>query len=221
MAYSVTQYQRGGANTLPQFVASPTGTNYYFGGKLVKNSTGYVTPGRLGSIGKYFPYGQERPSATQDGKEKFATYFRTSLDYADQRYEQPGMGRFMTPDRMVGNLRDPASFNKYAYGSGDPINGFDPTGDRTWCVDNANGDGQTCHYEPDDASLPDPTPMSEVCFSHPFACGYGSNQQVSIQAAQARQYPCGRGNHLFPPEHWNSIIRSHKRDHRCETAVRL
>ena len=54
-----------------------------------------------GSVGKYFPFGQERPSATTDGKEKFATYFRdseTGLDYADQRYERPGMGRFMTPD---------------------------------------------------------------------------------------------------------------------------
>ena len=59
-----------------QLVATSTGTDYYFGGKLIKNATGYVSPDRLGSIGKYFPYGQERPSATQDGKEKFATYFR-------------------------------------------------------------------------------------------------------------------------------------------------
>ncbi len=41
--------------------------------------------------GKYYPYGQERPSATTNGSEKFATYFRdaeTGLDYADQRYFQ-------------------------------------------------------------------------------------------------------------------------------------
>ena len=51
--------------------------------------------------GKYFPYGQERPSATTDGTDKFATYFRdseTGLDYAHDRYHQPGMGRFMTAD---------------------------------------------------------------------------------------------------------------------------
>ena len=47
-----------------QLVATATGTNQYFGGKLIKNAGGYVTPDRLGSIGKYFPYGQERPSAT-------------------------------------------------------------------------------------------------------------------------------------------------------------
>jgi len=42
-------------------------------------------------VGTYFPYGQERPSATTDGKEKFATYFRdseTGLDYANNRHHQ-------------------------------------------------------------------------------------------------------------------------------------
>jgi len=84
-------------------------------------------------IGKYFPYGQERPSATTDGKEKFATYFRdseTGLDYADKRYHQPGMGRFMTPDRTRRgvNPSDPGSWNKYAYVGGDPVNYSDSSG---------------------------------------------------------------------------------------------
>ncbi len=113
-------------------MATQTGTNYYFGGKLIKNATGYVTPDRLGSIGKYFPYGQERPSATTDGKEKFATYFRdseTGLDYADNRYHQPGMGRFMTPDPYAASgPNDPGSWNRYAYTRGDPVNRGDPSG---------------------------------------------------------------------------------------------
>ena len=114
--YSLSMYYN-------QFVATSTGSNYYFGGKLIKNATGYVTPDRLGSIGKYFPYGQERPSATTDGKEKFATYFRdseTGLDYADQRYHQPGMGRFMTPDPFSGSAsaNDPGSWNRYPYSNG-------------------------------------------------------------------------------------------------------
>ncbi len=120
------------AYSAPYLVATQTGTNYYFGGKLVKNAGGFVTPDRLGSIGKYFPYGQERPSATQDGKEKFATYFRdseTGLDYANNRYHQPGMGRFMTPDSLSsGDITDPGSLNRYSYVEGDPINRFDPAG---------------------------------------------------------------------------------------------
>ncbi len=76
-------------------------TNYYFGRKLIKNPNGYVGSDRLGSIGKYYPYGQEKPSATTNGTEKFTGYVRdseTGLDYADQRYHNPGTGRFMTPD---------------------------------------------------------------------------------------------------------------------------
>ena len=90
-----------------------------------------MTPDRLGSIGKYFPYGQERPSATTDGKEKFATYFRdseTGLDYAQNRYHQPGMGRFMTTDSAAANRNDPGSWNRYAYTQGDPVNFNDPKG---------------------------------------------------------------------------------------------
>jgi hypothetical protein len=40
------------------------------------------------SIGKFCPYGTERPSATMNDTEKFTGYFRdasTGLDYADQR----------------------------------------------------------------------------------------------------------------------------------------
>jgi hypothetical protein len=54
-----------------------------------------VASDRLGSIGKFYPFGQEKPSATANDTEKFTGYFRdasTGLDYADQRYHQPGMG---------------------------------------------------------------------------------------------------------------------------------
>ena len=89
-------------------------TDVYFGGKLVSKgaySSGCtcadkvaltpVAADRLGSIGKFYPYGQEKPSATANDTEKFTGYFRdsaTGLDYADQRYHQAGVGRFMTPD---------------------------------------------------------------------------------------------------------------------------
>jgi RHS repeat-associated protein len=120
-------------STSLQLVAAQTGTWYYFGGKLVKNKGGYVGADRLGSIGKYYPYGQEKPSATTNGTEKFTGYMRdseTGLDYADQRYHSPGTGRFLTPDPWPGSVhaRDPRSWNKYAYTHGDPINRIDPTG---------------------------------------------------------------------------------------------
>ena len=35
-------------------------------------------------------------------------------DYAVNRYETPGTGRFLTPDRMNGTVADPGSWNKYS-----------------------------------------------------------------------------------------------------------
>ena len=118
----------------PQLVATQATTNYYFGGKLIKNANGYVGADRLGSIGKYYPYGQEKPSATTNGTEKFTGYMRdaeTGLDYADQRYHNPGTGRFQTVDLGMPNPRDPGSWNRYAYAVGDPANSRDPDGRTT------------------------------------------------------------------------------------------
>jgi len=82
--------------------------------------------------GKFYPFGQERPSATANDKEKFTGYFRdslTNLDYADQRYHKPSEGRFATPDSAPSaRVTDPGSWNKYPYAGGDPANNTDPTG---------------------------------------------------------------------------------------------
>src|SRR5579871_2497012 len=78
-----------------QITANQTASFYWFGGKLIKNAGGYVAADRLGSIGKFYPYGLEKPSSTTNGTEKFTGYLRdsdTGLDYADNRYYQGGMG---------------------------------------------------------------------------------------------------------------------------------
>jgi RHS repeat-associated protein len=95
---------------------------------------------RLGSIGKFYPWGQEKPSATTNNTEKFTAYFRdaeTGLDYAKNRYHQPGMGRFLTPDpkRWSAKPNLPGSWNRYAYVAGDPINRVDRKG-----LDDCDGD---------------------------------------------------------------------------------
>ena len=116
--------------------------NYYFGSKLIGHYTSNVglsitATDRLGSIGKYYPYGQEKPSATTNGTEKFTGYFRdseTGFDYADQRFHNPGTGRFLTPDSYkaktggAADPKNPTSWNRYGYTLDDPINRVDPTG---------------------------------------------------------------------------------------------
>ncbi len=137
-AYEITftqgTEQRDGDYYAPyQWYFTQTGTNYYFGSMLIKDNNGWVYPDRLGSISNFYPYGIERPSATTNGTEKFTGYFRdseTGNDYAVNRYESPGTGRFVTPDPLPSsaNASDPGSWNRYAYVGGDPANRTDPTG---------------------------------------------------------------------------------------------
>jgi len=119
----------------------------YFGGKLVGQFTGSmqaVVQDRLGSVGKYYPYGEERNSPQLPNDQvKFATYTRDSAtgnDYADQRYYSSALGRFVTPDpyrasaRHAANPGAPQSWNRYSYAGSDPVNHNDPSG-RDWCDD--------------------------------------------------------------------------------------
>ena len=181
-----------GTNTLQM---AQTGTNYYFWSKLIKNAGGYVVADRLGSIGKFYPWGQEKPSATTNGTEKFTGYFRdaeTGLDYADQRYHNPGTGRFMTADpySASGGPADPGSWNRYAYTRGDPVNRIDRTGlddcsahrDAYACpytLDSGGGGGDDgCYiddfvenpecYDPPPPQNPTPTPPPQP---QPPTCG--------------------------------------------------
>jgi RHS repeat-associated protein len=129
-------------------------------GRLVKNNNGYVAADKVGSIGHYYPYGQEKPSATTNGTEKFTGYFRdaeTGLDYANNRYHMPGTGRFLTPDPYralstgPANPGDPGSWNHYAYVLGDPINHTDRKGTEVDCTggncDESDTAGEDCEAD--------------------------------------------------------------------------
>jgi RHS repeat-associated protein len=104
-----------------------------FGGRLVARGSQFtqtatgVTLDRLGSEGRYYPYGEAR-----DGSSMFATYRRdaTGLDYANQRYYSSTVARFLTPDpyQASGGAADPQSWNRYAYVQADPVNFSDATG---------------------------------------------------------------------------------------------
>ena len=83
-------------NTTQQVaIAFPVATRRaYFGGRLVSQWNGVymqsAVQDRLGSVGKYYPYGEERNSPPLSNDQvKFSTYTRdsgTDLDYADLRY---------------------------------------------------------------------------------------------------------------------------------------
>jgi RHS repeat-associated protein len=53
----------------------------------------------------------------------------TGQQYLRGRYYDPGSGRFNRLDPFSGLVADPLSLHKYLYVHGDPINGFDPSGE--------------------------------------------------------------------------------------------
>ena len=139
-----------GVWTIPSLSSTFTlvSLNTWFGGRLLKPQD------RLNSIGKYFPYGEDRynpsPANPPNGQEKFATYTRdaeTGLDYAYQRYYTAGLGRFMTPDPLAtsASITSPQTQNRYPYASNDPTNNTDPGGTDPYCGPTGTWMGEGCY----------------------------------------------------------------------------
>jgi RHS repeat-associated protein len=105
-------------------------THRYFAGREVVAWTTFPAQDRLGSQGKFFPYGEAR-EAVVSGRDRFATYDLdgTGLDYARNRYYYPAIGRFLTPDPAdAGQTAQPQSLNLYSYVFNDAINLIDESG---------------------------------------------------------------------------------------------
>ncbi len=126
----------------------------FFGTKRVAVGGVAFAHDRLGSKGKYFPYGEERNSPPlANDQVKFATYTRdsaTGLDYADQRYYVNNFGRFMSPDPYRATATSPSdpvnpmSWNRYSYVTGDPVNKVDPGGLRECYTEDEDGNEVDC-----------------------------------------------------------------------------
>ena len=114
-SYNIVLPGGNGPGSPPSIVFQLNVANYYFGGKLVghytSGSLSAISSDRLGSIGKFYPYGQENPLATTNGTENFTGYFRDRrrADYAKNRYHDPGTGSFLTPDPTWRRRRVPTT----------------------------------------------------------------------------------------------------------------
>jgi hypothetical protein len=92
------------------------------------------------------------------------------MDYADQRYYSSGYGRFNTVDPLQSSAKpkNPASWNRYAYVGGDPVNLLDPRGmEQSGCgpdwVSDPSLSGPCC-LPGGNGFLPDPA-VNAACYT--------------------------------------------------------
>jgi len=83
---------------------------------------------------KYYPYGEELVSQTQDTlSHRFTSHerdFESNLDYMMARYYSSFQGRFLSPDPKKGGVeRNSQKFNLYSYVINNPIRYTDPEGE--------------------------------------------------------------------------------------------
>ncbi len=152
--------------------------NQWFAGRLLKNAD------RLQSVGKYFPYGEDRyspnPANPANDQEKFATYTRdssTGLDYAMNRYYNSTIGRFMTIDPYAKSAdpKHPQTQNRYPYVVGDPVNNTDRTGlycDVDFCDPELGIGGPPCSegidtFAPNGDPYPNPGCYAPIAYPPP------------------------------------------------------
>ena len=79
------------------------------------------------------PFGRRLPAGTFTSA-RYASFSRsqaTGLDYANNRFYAPELGRFLETDPLgsgASDLRNPQTLNLYTYVQNDPMNRFDPLG---------------------------------------------------------------------------------------------
>jgi RHS repeat-associated protein len=106
----------------------------HLGGVAVVTDAGGVVVDRR----RYDPYGQllQRTGAGPAVPFDFngGVLDASGLLYLQSRYYHPVLGRFISPDTVVGQRYQPASWNSYAYCSNNPASFADPTGENAWAI---------------------------------------------------------------------------------------
>src|SRR6266852_5820656 len=146
---STTVYIFSGGKVVAEYLNGSLSAEYiYLGDKLLATHSGTTltyhhrdllsvrlnTDGTTGAVvGEqgHYPYGEVWYSTGTTTKYLFTSYERdpeSGNDYAMQRYNANRLGRFMSPDPVMGAATDPQSLNRYAYVANDPIYGVDPNG---------------------------------------------------------------------------------------------
>jgi RHS repeat-associated protein len=116
------------------------------GGQLVQQYDYRPFGSTIGSVDK------TQPPYRFTGKE----LDRSGLYYFGHRYYDSGIGRFISPDPLLGSPGTPASLNAYSYAQNNPVRFVDPSGLK---VEDEDGDSTPEHEpEPSKPEKPGPEP---------------------------------------------------------------
>src|SRR2546428_2622451 len=153
---TTTFYAYLGTETLYE-KSSGTSTDYVFGGGIRLGSVSgkggsYYHEDALGSTrlvtsmtkqtvlfaDSYQPFGSDNGTPTGSNTYKFTGKpfsAATGLYYYFQRWYDPSIGRFLSPDSNLGRRANPLTLNRYIYVTDSPLSGTDPSG--LGCADSA------------------------------------------------------------------------------------
>jgi RHS repeat-associated protein len=129
---------------------------YYFADHLGSSRVVTNVTGTIVDESDYYPFGGERIVVNNDPNPyKFTSKERdgeSGLDNFGVRYFGSAFGRFMSPDDFWkdSSVRDPQSWNKYAYARNNPLRYVDPTGEKATVTTNCTTNDQnqtTCNVQ--------------------------------------------------------------------------
>ncbi len=113
-------------------VVTPTQIYYYHGDHLGSAAAMTDISANIVETSNYLPYGGMRVhTGAIESNYKFTDQEldpETGLYYYGARYYDPTIGRFISPDTVVPNFRNPQSFNRYSYCGNNPLIYTDPSG---------------------------------------------------------------------------------------------
>ena len=119
---------------------------YYYHEDNLNSSTALSSSsGSQQQANVYFPFGRIQYTTSQPGTfqvsrqftgqikdDESGLYYLGSADGPYGRYYDPELGRFIQPNRVIQDLSNPQSYNRYSYCVNDPLRYTDPTGLDYW-----------------------------------------------------------------------------------------
>ncbi|HLG15426.1 MAG TPA: RHS repeat-associated core domain-containing protein [Blastocatellia bacterium] len=131
---ATTYYIWEGAVVIAEYsTAAPSGSGglrFYHPDQL---STRVITDasGVVRGTSDHLPFGEDAGATGEIERHRFTTYDRdgeSGADYAVNRHYASTSARFLQPDPLGGGESYPQRFNRYSYGTGDPVSLVDPLG---------------------------------------------------------------------------------------------